>query len=150
MRRRNGELVDYRVFRSVPEDWRYIEGAIVLECDGVAVLDASMWDLVDQLWAYLIAGVEELQSARRFSTYFPDQPLKLTICHVGDGERLLTSTDGDDAKKAVVCKREFFAEVATRGREYMAWLEKTLAHSCDTSPYRDLHERASRLLAQLE
>jgi hypothetical protein len=68
MRRRNGTFVDYRDFGRVVEDRFTIEGAIVLVCDGVAVLDESMWDLVDQLWGYLIMGIETLQHARTWST----------------------------------------------------------------------------------
>lgn len=103
-------------------------------------LDERMVDLVDQLWAYLIAGCEELQRGRDFATYFPDQPLELRIRHVG-GELLIT-TSVDAAKKAVVQADEFFAEVSTQGRAYLSWLERNAAGG---SEYRSLVERATRL-----
>lgn len=51
MRREDGTLVGHRQFSERRRDPLYVEGVVVIDCDGVQVLDASMEDLVDQLWA---------------------------------------------------------------------------------------------------
>lgn len=140
MRGQDGCLSDYAT--GVVRDHHYLEGAILLDCHGVRILDERMVDLVDQLWAYLIAGCEELQRGRDFATYFPDQPLELTIRHVGGRGELLITTSVDAAKKAVVQQDEFFAGVSTQGRAYLSWLERNAPGG---SEYRSLVERAARL-----
>ncbi|HEY0482321.1 MAG TPA: hypothetical protein VGD37_32595 [Kofleriaceae bacterium] len=55
----------------------YIKGAIELSIDGVDIITRAEWDLVDQLWAYLVNGACELASGRSFATRFPDQPIEL-------------------------------------------------------------------------
>ncbi len=69
MRREDVTLVDYRQVSGRLRDPLYIEGAVVIDCDGAQVLDARMEDLVDQLWAYLIAGAEALQQGEDFTTF---------------------------------------------------------------------------------
>ncbi|GAB1816975.1 hypothetical protein [Herbidospora sp. RD11066] len=61
----------------LPGDGRYIEGAIELVIDGTAILDTTLWDDVDVLWAYIVNMMEELETGDSAETYFPDQPLKL-------------------------------------------------------------------------
>src|SRR6185436_267255 len=36
-------------------------------------------DLVDQLWAYLIRGLQEVSNGRAFSTSYPDMPLEIAL-----------------------------------------------------------------------
>jgi hypothetical protein len=55
----------------------YIEGAIQLNVDGVLLIDTSMWDFVDQLWSYILAGVYELSESNSYKVYFPDQPIDI-------------------------------------------------------------------------
>ncbi len=139
MRQKNGELVDHREYAEEIRDRLYIEGAIVLDCHGTKVLDERMWDLVDQLWAYLVAGAEELQQARRFSTYFPDQPIELTMRHVGHRGEVLISTNLEGAPQAVVQEDELLAELAKKGSEFLAWLGTV------TPIDANLQKRAARL-----
>lgn len=60
-------------------DSNYIEGAIVWQVDGVEILGESHWDLVDQLWVYIISGIEKVLALEEYSTFFPDQPLSLAF-----------------------------------------------------------------------
>ena len=55
----------------------YIKGIIELSIDGQDIITRAEWDLVDQLWAYLVNGACELASGRSFMTRFPDQPIEL-------------------------------------------------------------------------
>lgn len=65
--------------RNLPDE-DYIEGKIELEVGGLRILSEEHWDLIDQLWAYLIDGASgilfEDQDMERF---FPDQPLRLSF-----------------------------------------------------------------------
>jgi len=60
-------------------DPRYVTGAIELKIDGVAVIDRGMWDLVDQLWAYITQMIVDLRRSGEAQTYFPDQAIKLAF-----------------------------------------------------------------------
>lgn len=61
-------------------DELYIEGAIDLVINGTRLLGFEDWDLVDQLWAYLLDGLFSVfQSGKPFEIFFPDQPLKLQL-----------------------------------------------------------------------
>ena len=58
----------------LPDDF-YIDGAIICTIEGHKILTFKHWDLVDQLWYYIIEGLIELRAKRDFECYFPDQPL---------------------------------------------------------------------------
>ena len=61
------------------KDEDYIDGAIELKINGKSILSLKHWDLVDQLWAYLLDGAEKLLQGVEFRSYFPDQPLKINL-----------------------------------------------------------------------
>lgn len=56
-------------------DSYYLSGAIILKYGEQDLLDVTMWDLVDQLWAYFLNLIEEVIETGESETYFPDQPL---------------------------------------------------------------------------
>lgn len=61
-------------------DEYYIEGWIDFSIGPTRLLGREQFDLVDQVWAYLIDGTTELHQGRpSWETYFPDNPLKLTL-----------------------------------------------------------------------
>jgi len=76
-----------------PTDVVYLEGAIIWRIDGASILTEVEHDLVDQLWAYLITGLESLLSTGKFHTYFPDQPLELAFRRLSNREVLITVGD---------------------------------------------------------
>jgi hypothetical protein len=55
----------------------YIKGVIELSIDGQPIITRAEWDLVDQLWAYMVNGADEIAKHRSFVTRFPDQPIEL-------------------------------------------------------------------------
>ncbi|MFC7743159.1 hypothetical protein ACFQXA_22635 [Nocardiopsis composta] len=67
------------------EDPDHIDGAIVLSVDGEVFFDESLWDLVDQLWAYILNMLEELGEKDSAKTFFPDQPVELVFRRIGEG-----------------------------------------------------------------
>lgn len=63
---------------------RHIDGAIELTINGTAILDTSLWDLIDQLWAYIADMLVVLAQRGESRTYFPDQPIQLTFKRIGE------------------------------------------------------------------
>lgn len=57
----------------------YIEGAIELSIDNTGIIGKEAWDYVDQLWSYIVDMATRLRCGQSASSYFPDQPLKLTF-----------------------------------------------------------------------
>ncbi|MFD2698983.1 hypothetical protein ACFSVM_00745 [Paenibacillus shunpengii] len=60
-------------------DFKYLNGAITLKYFQESLLDVTLWDLVDQLWAYILNVIENLMNLGEGETYFPDQPVKLRL-----------------------------------------------------------------------
>jgi hypothetical protein len=77
------ELVPVEDFTGPILDEDYIEGAIELFVDQKPILSREQVDLVDQLWAYLVEGLEQLAVGREFSTYFPDMPVEIVLQPLG-------------------------------------------------------------------
>jgi hypothetical protein len=78
------DLVPVEEFAGPIVDKDYIEGAIVLSVGHTPILTRDMVDYVDQLWAYLIRGLEEVVAGREFSTFYPDMPLEIVLRPQGD------------------------------------------------------------------
>ena len=60
-------------------DSSYIEGAIELKVGNRLLLTREMWDYIDSLWAYIINSLEELNHRKESTTYFPDQPIQISM-----------------------------------------------------------------------
>jgi len=75
----DNEFVPIETVKSRPHDIQYIEGAIELSVNGVRMIDRSVCDLVDQLWAYIVNGLDNLSQGRAHHCHFPDQPLQLSF-----------------------------------------------------------------------
>lgn len=57
----------------------YVEGYIFITYKGQVILDAAYWDLVDQLWAYILSMILEVMQNKYAKTCFPDQPLEINF-----------------------------------------------------------------------
>jgi hypothetical protein len=73
------ELVPFSDFTGPILDEDYIEGAIELTVNRKPILIREQVDYVDQLWAYLITGLEEISEGQAFSTFYPDMPVEITL-----------------------------------------------------------------------
>ncbi len=98
--------------RKLP-DGNYIEGMIELEVDDLKILSEEHWDLVDQLWGYLVDGVSGiLFENQNLECYFPDQPLRLSLKSFSRNQ--LEVTIGSDVHR--VDKTCFIAAIAYGGK----------------------------------
>ena len=61
-------------------DYHYIEGAIIIDYNDEIILGFQQWDLVDQLWTYIIEAIELIiYDKDEAGFFFPDQPIKVQI-----------------------------------------------------------------------
>ncbi|WP_175822004.1 hypothetical protein [Burkholderia sp. BCC0419] len=104
-----GGFVDFHSFDGKIQDPDYIEGAIELSVDGVVLLDKSMWDCVNQLWAYLAEGLVCVSRGEGFKTYFPDQPIEIKFAV--HGASVVFSVTVRETLKVVVDRFEFVSEM---------------------------------------
>lgn len=61
------------------KDPRHIDGAIELTVNGKALISQEQWDLIDQLWIYIISGIESAINGKEYIASFPDSPVKLSF-----------------------------------------------------------------------
>jgi hypothetical protein len=73
------ELVSLFETSKYDGDPDYVHGAIDLRIGNVVLFDKTMWDLVDQLWIYIIIAMEQASFSSGAEFYFPDQPVLVTI-----------------------------------------------------------------------
>jgi len=100
----------------------YVDGAIELVVDGVAILDQGVWDLVDFLWEGIVEALEALQARDAFDMPFPDQPLDLRFRRLPRG-RLRLVLDLPGVARAVECAlEEFVAAVVPAAASFFGHL----------------------------
>ncbi|WP_205877920.1 hypothetical protein [Mycobacterium camsae] len=100
------------------QDDNYIDGAIELTINGVSIVDRTMWDTIDDLWAYIANMIDDLCKFGRAQTLFPDQPIKLSFERTGKDQVRVTSYFGDIVKTAVVGEVELVSALTMAGVQF--------------------------------
>lgn len=121
-----GKFVPIREFNEVIVDPNYIDGAITIVAGGRELLTLGMWDYVDQLWTYIAAGVIDIGEGKAFSTYFPDQPIKLSFEPVSNSLVRVTVVCNQEASLAIVDKSEFISSFVRAGEEFFSTMARLL------------------------
>lgn len=102
-------------------DYDYLEGAIIISCDGIGILDFRYWDLVDQLWSYIIEAIYGLsRGENQVQFYFPDQPIKVNIQKISK-YALLLKVEG---KTFSFNKQEFICALLNGAEMFFSTLAK--------------------------
>jgi hypothetical protein len=96
------KFVPIEHFNGQLRDNLYVEGALELMVDDVMVSCVDYWDLIDQLWAYLVQGMEKLKAGEKFETYWPDQPIRLAMTPLPNGTVLIERSGTSDPDVKVV------------------------------------------------
>jgi hypothetical protein len=65
-------------------DFDYIDGVIFLTYNNQIVMPFSYYDLIDQLWAYLLNMMEEYLKTKKSEMFFPDQPLPMSMKYISE------------------------------------------------------------------
>ncbi|NNB92825.1 hypothetical protein HI113_02715 [Corallococcus exiguus] len=125
---RQGEVfVPIDAFVGPIPDEDYIEGALEFSMGGRSMLTRQEWDYIDQLWAYLVGGVADLQRGETFQTFFPDQPIELSITPDGvGGHATMRVVIGGDVREASVELAVLVAEVLKEARHFFERIQKEL------------------------
>jgi len=116
------------------EDEFYIEGVIKIEVGDVPILSLIHWDLVDQLWDYIVTGLPQIEGGQPFKTYFPDQPSILAITPADDGALRVTATHYNGEKSALAHRETFLKALKSAAREFYEHLPNvapTMKEHCD-------------------
>jgi hypothetical protein len=110
-------IVPIESFEGPIEDPQYIEGALELIVDSQRLITTEMRDYVDQLWTYLVDGLLQASDGVEFSTYFPDQPIRLTM-NLTDRNRLRITVESHEVVEATPDYREFVMTVSEAGESF--------------------------------
>jgi hypothetical protein len=93
----NNDFVSLREFNGKLPDKDYIEGAIVCRINDRDIFTTDHWDLIDQLWAYVVSGLSKVVQGEDYDSYFPDQPIRLRFEPIS--ARCVKVTIGDQSLK---------------------------------------------------
>lgn len=123
-------------------DADYIEGMIELQIAASKILSERHWDLIDQLWEYLIDGVSDLIFRETdLDCYFPDQPLRLSMKSTSQTQ--IEVSIGSDAYR--VDKSCFAAAIGNGGRFFFTKMLQLVPSGEPT--WRTYLERCESLIA---
>ncbi|WP_289140975.1 hypothetical protein [uncultured Brevibacillus sp.] len=127
-------------------DFQYLNGAICLKYYGESMLDMRYWDLVDQLWAYIMNLIDDVLHKGEGSVYFPDQPVKI-ILRVTSKELLHFSLEGSEITGFVLPKNDFLLALVQGAEQFFTCMTSTFSSVCD---YSYELERIDRLKQELQ
>lgn len=113
-------------------DTSYIEGVIYFEYNGVILMDFTYWDIIDQLWAYLINLVEDFFLNKESEVYFPDQPIKLKLKDINESLVLFT-IESKDVTRLALPKQELIRCILESGESFFTKLQMYLDCGLDYS-----------------
>ena len=72
----------------------YLDGAIEIKHETQIILDINNWDLIDQLWSYILNLIEEYLQNGKSRVYFPDSPNEIKLEKLnGNSMKLSITTD---------------------------------------------------------
>ncbi|MGG1650007.1 hypothetical protein [Paenibacillus sp. NRS-1780] len=110
-------------------DFDYLNGAITLTYCEQTLLDVTLWDLVDQLWAYILNVVESLLTTGEGETYFPDQPVKLHLKSISV-DLVLYEIEANEHIKVALPKNEFIQTILEGADDFFKNMEECFKGKC--------------------
>lgn len=125
-------------------DFDYIDGAITIEYYNNFLMDFSLWDLVDQLWSYLINLVEDVVQSGYGMTYFPDQPVKIEMKVISKDLLLFTLDEGKIIRE-ILPMQEFINALLKSAEiffsHFMGYFERKIDFSYELNKIKTLQEK---------
>lgn len=117
------DLVPVEQFSGPVLDEDYFEGALELSIENKPLLTREQVDYPDQLWAYLIEGLEQLVAGREFSTYYPDMPVKIVLRPQGEHVTIGVDTRNRIVEASVLIG-DLFGAMASAGTTFFEGLRQ--------------------------
>lgn len=125
-------------YKGVLPDCDYVEGAIECTIKGQVIFNKEHWDLIDQLWIYIVDGLLMIQNGNEYDTFFPDQPLRLRIVPIT--KYLVEVTVGNKSMK--IDRLAFVSTLASGAVEFFNAMRE-LAPQSSTTWDKYLHQAES-------
>lgn len=121
-------------FREIIEDIdiNYIEGVICFEYNGSVIMDFTYWDIIDQLWAYILNLIEDYLENEKAEVYFPDQPIKFKMKTINNN-LILFSVESDSSVQVTLPKKDFFQAILKSGEDFFRKIQDYFEGSLDYS-----------------
>lgn len=96
-------------------DYDYIEGALIINYNGRNILGFKHWDLIDQLWSYIIDAIQQVTEFKTETYfYFPDQPIKFNLELISKDNILLSI----DNEKQLFNKSELIVSLLNEAKRF--------------------------------
>ncbi|WP_083484882.1 hypothetical protein [Paenibacillus ihumii] len=111
-------------------DFDYLNGAITLKYFEQTLLDATLWDLVDQLWAYILNVLDDMLNTGYGETYFPDQPVKLSLKSLS-GNTVLFELESNNHLKVALPQNELIETLLNGADEFFQCMETYFKGKCN-------------------
>lgn len=114
-------------FSNTIPDEDYIEGAIELRIDNEPLLTREQWDYIDQLWAYLVDGLCEIEHGNSYEMRFPDQPIKLSLTPTQQSGHIKVRVEsGEQEVEATTSLDAFMAEMLKAAMAFFGRIQELL------------------------
>ncbi|GMQ65203.1 hypothetical protein [Vallitalea maricola] len=141
------ELNDMERIKNIVNDidTNYIEGIIYLEYNGTTILDFTYWDIIDQLWAYMITLVDNNLKDQKAEIYFPDQPIKVQINNISN-DLILMSIESNTKMQMTLPKYEFFITLIEAAKEFFCKIQLCFDNELDYSYELELIDNLTNIL----
>ncbi|WIM40292.1 hypothetical protein PO903_05220 [Paenibacillus sp. PK4536] len=142
------EITDRSKLKEIHKDlnFQYLNGSINLKYYEESILDMRHWDLIDQLWAYMMNLIEETLKNGEGSLYFPDQPIKIVLCSKNN-DLLLFSVISNEVKNYLLPEKFFFETLVHGAEQFFVCMSHTFNFDCD---YSYELERIAKLKQELK
>ena len=128
------EVTDSIALKNVCDelDFFYLDGAISMKYYNENLMDFRLWDLIDQLWAYILNVITEFMEKGEGRTYFPDQPVELMLRKVSNHSLLFTIV-GSKTIKVVLPTDDFLIALLDGAEQFFNCMNDTFSYNCDYS-----------------
>lgn len=111
-------------------DFDYLNGVIILKYFEQTLLDTTLWDVVDQLWAYILNVLDDMLITGYGETYFPDQPVKLCLKSISENT-ILYEIESNEYLKVVLPKNELIETLLDGADEFFKCMETYFKGRCN-------------------
>lgn len=122
-------------FREIIDDIdiNYMEGVICFEYNGSVLMDFTYWDIIDQLWAYMLNLIEDYLENEEAEVYFPDQPIKLKMKAINKNLILFSVESDSSSVQVTLPKKDFFQALLESGEDFFTKIQDYFEGSLDYS-----------------
>lgn len=111
-------------------DFYYINGAIELIYINQVLLDINLWDLVNQLWAYILNVIEQVVKLGEGETFFPDQPIKIQIKSISK-DLVLYRLQANEKVEMLLPKKAFFEVLLDGAEMFFKTMKECFKEQCN-------------------